>query len=87
MSEEHHSEDHANTVDEMKSAARRAGAAIQDTASKIGAETAELGEQVYEQGARGARYVSKNVEAQPLTALPIVGAIGFVLGLLAGRRP
>jgi ElaB/YqjD/DUF883 family membrane-anchored ribosome-binding protein len=87
MSEEHHSEDHANTADEIKSAARRAGAAIQGTASKIGAETAELGEQVYEQGARGARYVSKNVEAQPLAALAIVGAIGFVLGFLAGRRP
>jgi len=72
MSDEH-TKGHANTTGEFKSAAQRAGATIQDTASKIGAETAELGEQVYEQGARGARYVSKNVEAQPLAALAIVG--------------
>ena len=84
MSDEH-TKGHANTTGEFKSAAQRAGATIQDTASKIGAETAELGEQVYEQGARGARYVSKNVEAEPLAALAIVGAIGFVLGFLVGR--
>ena len=82
---EKRTEGHADTAGEIKSAAQRAGAAIQDTASKIGAETSELGEQVYEQGARGARYVSRNVEAQPLAALAIVGAVGFLLGFLAGR--
>jgi len=84
MSEER-TEGHANAAGEFKSAARRTGAAIQDAASRIGAETSELGEQVYEQGARGARYVSRNVEAQPLAALAIVGAIGFLLGFVVGR--
>lgn len=82
---EKRTEAYANTAGEIKSAAGRAGAAIQDTASKIGAETSELREQVYEQGARGGRYVSRNVEAQPLAALAIVGAVGFLLGFLVGR--
>jgi ElaB/YqjD/DUF883 family membrane-anchored ribosome-binding protein len=82
---EKHPERYANTVGEIKSAAGRAGTAMQDTARKIGAETSELGEQVYEQGARGARYVSRNVKAQPLAALAIVGAVGIVLGVLIGR--
>jgi len=76
----------ANTAGEIKSAAGRAGAAIHDTARTIGAETCELGEHVYEQGARGARYVSRNFEAQPLAALAIVGAVGFLLGFFMGRN-
>ena len=79
-------ESDANTAGEIKSAAGSAGAAIHETARKIGAETCELGEQVYEQGARGARYVSRNVEAQPFAALAIVGAVGFLLGFFVGRN-
>ena len=75
-----------NIAGEIKSAVGRAGAALHDTARKIGAETSELGEQLYEQGARGARYVSRNVEAQPLAALAIAGAVIFLLGFLVGRR-
>jgi len=56
---EKHTESDASTTGDIKSAAERAGAAIHDTARKIGARTSELGEQVYEQGARGARYVSR----------------------------
>jgi ElaB/YqjD/DUF883 family membrane-anchored ribosome-binding protein len=72
-------------IGDIKSAAERAGTAIHNAARKIGDETSELGEQVYEQGARGAHYVSRNVEAQPLAALAIVGAVGFLLGYLVGR--
>ena len=79
-------ESDANAAGEIKSAAGRAGAAIHDTACKMGAETCELGEQVYEQAARGARYVSQNFEAQPLAALAIVGAVGFLLGFFLGRK-
>jgi ElaB/YqjD/DUF883 family membrane-anchored ribosome-binding protein len=82
---EKRTEGYTDIVGEIQSAAGRAGTAIHDTASKIGAETSELGEQVYEQGARGARYVSRNVEAQPLAALAIGVAVGFLLGFLAGR--
>lgn len=39
----------------IRSAAERVGTIIVDTARKI-AETSEMGERVYEQGARGARY-------------------------------
>ena len=82
---EKHTESNDGTIGDIKSAAERAGSAIHDTARKIGAETSEIGEQVYEQGARGARYVSRNVEAQPIAALVIVGAVGFLLGYLVGR--
>jgi ElaB/YqjD/DUF883 family membrane-anchored ribosome-binding protein len=85
MSEER-SQGQANPRGEIKSAAQRAGATMQDTANKLATETSELGEQVYEQAARGTRYVSNNIEAQPLAAMAIVGAIGFVLGFFVGRR-
>jgi hypothetical protein len=65
-----------NISEEITSAAGRAGAAVHNTARKIGTETSELGEQAHERAARGARYVSRSVEAQPLAALAIIGAVG-----------
>jgi ElaB/YqjD/DUF883 family membrane-anchored ribosome-binding protein len=75
----------ANISEEITICAGRAGAAALNTARKIGTETSELSKQAYEQGARGAHYVSRNAEAQPHAALAIVGAVGFLLGYLVGR--
>ena len=82
---EKRTESDANISEEITSAAGRAGAGVHSTARKIGTGTSELGEQAHEQGACGVRYVSRNVEAQPLAALAIVGAVGFLLGYLVGR--
>jgi len=84
MSEQHTERD-ASAGGETVPAAERAAAAICDAAHSIGAGTRELGEQIYEQGVRSARNVSRNVEAQPLAAVAIAGALGFLLGFFLGR--
>lgn len=82
---EQHTESGAGAGGKTKPAAERAGAAISDTAHRICAGTTELGGQIYEQGVRSARNVSRNVEAQPLAAVVIAGALGILLGFLLGR--
>jgi ElaB/YqjD/DUF883 family membrane-anchored ribosome-binding protein len=75
-----------DTAAALKPDGEQAGTGMHDTARRIGGEAAEMGERVYEQGARGARYVGRHVEAQPLASLAIVGAVGFLLGFLVGQR-
>jgi len=84
MSEQHTERD-ASAAGDTVPAAERAAAAICDTAYRIGAGTSELGSQIYEQGVRSARNVSRSVEAQPLVAVAIAGALGFLLGYFLGR--
>lgn len=79
-------DDVSYVASELKSAAAQAGAAIHGTARRIGAETSDLGEQAYQQGARGAKYVTRNVEAQPLVALALAASIGFLVGLFVRRE-
>ena len=76
----------APTRGELKSAADRAGVAIQHMAHKIGDELSELGDQAQERGVRGTRYVRRKVKLQPLAAMAVIGAVGLLLGILLGRE-
>jgi len=60
-------------------------AAVQDTARKLGAQAAEVGEQVYRQAVDAGRYAGRRVEEQPWAAVVATGLLGIALGFLLGR--
>lgn len=61
------------------------GATVQDTARKLGAQAAEVGEQVYRQAVDAGRYAGRQVEEQPWAAVIATGLCGLLLGFLLGR--
>ena len=62
-----------------------AGAAVQDTARKLGDQAAEVGERVYRQAVQAGKRVSRQVEEQPWGAVIVTGLLGLAIGILLGR--
>ena len=84
----------------LKGAATEAGGRIKEAAGAIGGSGSMKAEGVYDQVAgsaqralgdtadavrEGGRKITRQVEDQPVPALLVAGAIGFVLGVLAAR--
>lgn len=68
------------------SAAGRAGQEASRLATSAQEGISRAGRQAYRQGAQAGSYVGERVRSDPLIALAVVGALGFALGLLVGRR-
>lgn len=52
---------------------------------KLGAQAAEVGDQVYRQAMDAGRYACRQVEEQPWTAVIVTGLLGLAIGALLGR--
>jgi len=52
---------------------------------KLGAQAAEVGEQVYRQAVDAGRYAGRQVEEQPWAAVIVTGLLGLAIGLMLGR--
>jgi len=52
---------------------------------KLGAQAAEVGEQVYRQAVDVGRYAGRQVEEQPWTAVIATGLLALGIGILLGR--
>jgi ElaB/YqjD/DUF883 family membrane-anchored ribosome-binding protein len=72
--------------DAAKSAAERAGQEASRLATSAGEGISRSGRQAYRRGAQAGSYVGETVRSDPLISLAVVGALGFALGLLIGRR-
>ena len=66
-------------------AVAEASDAIQGVAREVGNKVDQAATTAYRQGARAGGYVSQYAAEQPLTALLIAGAIGYVLAYLIHR--
>jgi ElaB/YqjD/DUF883 family membrane-anchored ribosome-binding protein len=86
-----------NKVDDLGASLRGASDAARSAAGTAGQEAARLastaqdgisraGREAYRQGAQASQYVGGAVRSDPLIALAVMGALGFALGLLIGRR-
>jgi ElaB/YqjD/DUF883 family membrane-anchored ribosome-binding protein len=62
-----------------------AGAAMQDTARKLGDQAAEVGDRVYRQAVEAGKQVNRQVEEQPWGAVLVTGLLGLAIGILLGR--
>jgi hypothetical protein len=72
-------------IDAGKNAANGSADYVQETARKLGAQAAEVGEQVYKQAVDAGRYAAEQVKEQPWTAAIAVGLLGVALGYCLGR--
>lgn len=72
--------------DAVRSAAGTAGQEAARLASTAQDSISRAGREAYRQGAQASQYVDGAVRNDPLIALAVVGALGFALGLLVGRR-
>src|ERR1019366_2553737 len=73
---------------QMKTAANEAADAVtcaSEQVRKLGAQAAEVGEQVYRQAIDAGRYASRQVEEQPWTAVIATGLLALGIGILLGR--
>jgi ElaB/YqjD/DUF883 family membrane-anchored ribosome-binding protein len=52
---------------------------------KLGAQAAEVGEQVYRQAVDAGKYASRQVEEQPWIAVIATGLVALGIGVLLGR--
>ena len=65
---------------------RGARATTQDLAKRAGEQTSAATDVVYEQGRRAGKYLTRNVNEYPLTAVLIAGAIGYGIGYLIHKQ-
>ena len=75
-----------NLAEQARSGAVRAGTAIQDAARQASTQVNDAATNLYQQGARAGGYLSERTADQPLTALLVAGAIGYLLAMLIHRR-
>jgi uncharacterized protein YjbJ (UPF0337 family) len=66
-------------VKQATAAGETAASAVQDVAQRAGAQASDVGERLYEEGRRA-------VQEQPVTAVLVAAAIGYVIGALFHRR-
>jgi hypothetical protein len=60
--------------------------AICDAGQKASAAIKDLGDGVYQFGARTGAGVARQVEAQPMTAALVAASLGLIVGVLLARR-
>ena len=75
----------ANAGEQVWSAAANVGATAQDLAVKAREQTAMATDMLYQQGSRASEYLTRNVNAYPLTALLLAGALGYGMAYLLHR--
>jgi ElaB/YqjD/DUF883 family membrane-anchored ribosome-binding protein len=88
-----YSSDDATDAHTAEKLAKAAGNGAADTISqaseqvrKLGAQAAEVGEQVYRQAVDVGRYAGRQVEEQPWTAVIATGLLALGIGILLGRN-
>jgi hypothetical protein len=63
------------------------GEAAWDVAQRVGTQSGDVAREAHVQGERTARELARRLEAQPLLALLIAGAVGYAMAyLVRGRR-
>jgi ElaB/YqjD/DUF883 family membrane-anchored ribosome-binding protein len=75
-----------SAADAVRSAADQASEGASRLATTAQEGVSRAGRQAYRQGAQAGAYVGDVVRSEPLIMLAAVGALGFALGLLVGRR-
>jgi ElaB/YqjD/DUF883 family membrane-anchored ribosome-binding protein len=81
------------TAEEVISGAKDAAEAVTSAAKQFSAQAPDIARRVRDQAGtiaqdlyhHGDEYLSRNVQANPLTALLIAGAVGYALGYLSSR--
>src|SRR5258708_4852891 len=73
------------TGEQLRSAAANVGTAAQDLAVKAREQTTVASEMLYQQGTRAGEILTRNVNAYPLTALLLAGALGYGAAYLLHR--
>jgi hypothetical protein len=63
-----------------------AGNTIRDAAIKTSEQVSDAAAKTFKQGAQAADYVSRNTAEQPLLALLIAGAVGYVIAYMIHSR-
>ena len=74
-----------NAGEQVWAAAANVGATAQDLAVKAREQTAAAGGMLYQQGTLAGEYLTRNVNAYPLTALLLAGALGYGMAYLLHR--
>lgn len=73
-------------AEQARSGAARAGAVLQDAARQAGTQVNDAATTVYRQSSRAGTYLRDRTNEQPLAALLIAGAIGYLLAVALRRR-
>jgi ElaB/YqjD/DUF883 family membrane-anchored ribosome-binding protein len=73
-------------AEQARSGAVRASAALQDAARQAGTQVNDAATTLYQQGSRAGNYLRERTNEQPLAALLIAGAIGYLLAVAIRRR-
>ena len=76
----------SNAGEQARSAASTATDTAQDLAKRASEQASAASDTIYEQGNRAVEYLSRNVEENPLAALLIVGALGYMAAYLIHAR-
>ncbi len=63
-----------------------AAEAVRDVGRKAAAAVTDIGEDVYQSGARGGALVARYVGAHPVASIAIAASLGLFAGLLFSRR-
>lgn len=79
-----------NAAQRIGDAGADAGEAVRDAARKVYQKASDVagdfGHQALERGSRYSKTAVAQVESQPMTAVLVAAAVGFVAGLLLVRR-
>jgi ElaB/YqjD/DUF883 family membrane-anchored ribosome-binding protein len=78
--------DLASLIDKMKTVAvDGSGEAVRESVEELGATARALYEKVATQGERSAKFVGRQIEAQPVLSLLVAFAVGFCASRLLSR--
>jgi ElaB/YqjD/DUF883 family membrane-anchored ribosome-binding protein len=69
-----------------QTAAVQAGSTIRDAAIETSKQVSDAAAKTYAQGSQAAEYVSRQTAEQPLLALLVAGAIGYVIAYMIHSR-
>ena len=73
-------------AEQVRTGASRAGGALQDAARQAGSQVSDAATSLYRQGSRAGTYLRDRTNEQPLVALLVAGAVGFLFAVAIRRR-
>jgi uncharacterized protein YjbJ (UPF0337 family) len=76
----------ASFVEKATAVGENAASAVQEAAQKAGAQASDFGERLYDDSRRAGQSIGRAIEEQPLAAVLVAAALGYVIAYVMHRR-